>query len=70
MERVLADLREEQIRRGVHRSTVECKEVTTDYIEAVDENPKASRRRNSPGEILGSIERFCPRALELTPAQS
>ncbi len=70
VERFFSDLTEKQIRRGVHRSTVELEQAITAYIEAVNEDPKPFRWHKSADEILASIKRFCPRTLELAPAHS
>ena len=42
VERFFADLTEKQIRRGVHRSTVEPEQAITEYIEAVNGTPNPS----------------------------
>ncbi len=70
VERFFSDLTEKQIRRGVHRSTVELEQAITAYIEAVNEDPRPFRWHKSADEILASIKRFCPRTLELAPAHS
>ena len=70
MERFFADLTEKQIKRGVHRSTVELEQAITEYIEAFNEDPKPFRWHKSADEILAFIKRFCLRTLELAPAQS
>ena len=70
VERVFADLTEKQIRRGIHRSTVELEQAIAAYIEAVNEDPKSFRWHKSADDILACIKRFCPRTLELAPAQS
>ena len=43
VERFFADLTENQIRRGVHRSTAELEQAITEYIETVNEDPKPFR---------------------------
>ena len=70
VERFFADLTEKQIKRGVHRSTVELEQAITAYIEAVKEDLKPFRWHKSADEILACIKRFCVRTLELAPAQS
>ena len=70
VERFFADLTEKQIKRGVHRSTVELEQAITEYIEAVNEDPKPFRWHKSADEILACIKRFCVRTLELAPARS
>ena len=47
VERFFADLTEKQIKRGVHRSTVELEQAITEYIEAVNEDPKPFRWHKS-----------------------
>ena len=70
VERFFADLTEKQIRRGVHRSTVELEQAIAEYIEAVNEDPKPFRWHKSADEILACIKRFCLRTLELAPAHN
>ena len=70
VERFFANLTEKQIRRGVHRSTVELEQAITEYIEAVNEDPKPFRWHKSADEILACIKRFCLRTLELAPTYS
>ena len=48
VERFFADLTEKQIRRGVHRSTVELEQAITAYIEAVNEDPRRSDGTSRP----------------------
>ena len=44
-----------------HRSTVELEQAITEYIEAVNEDPKPFRWHKSADEILACIKRFCVR---------
>ena len=68
VERFFADLTEKQIRRGVHRSTVELEQAITGYIDTVNEDPKPFRWHKTADEILASIKRFCLRTLETAAA--
>ena len=68
VERFFADLTDKQIRRGVHRSTVELERTITEYIETVNEAPKPFRWHKSADDILAAIKRFCRRTLETTVA--
>ena len=68
VERFFADLTERQIRRGVHRSTVELEQAITGYIDTVNEDPKPFRWHKTADEILASIKRFCLRTLETAAA--
>ena len=68
VERFFADLTDKQIRRGVHRSTVELERTITEYIETVNEAPKPFRWHKSADDILAAIKRFCLRTLETTVA--
>ena len=70
VEHFFADLTEKQIRRGVHRPTVELEQAITQYIDAVNEDPKPFRWHKSADEILACIKRFYVRTLELASAQS
>ena len=53
VERFFANLTEKQIKRGVRRSTVELEQAITEYIEAVNEDPK-------PFKWHKSAARFSP----------
>jgi hypothetical protein len=63
VERFFALLSEKQIKRGVHRSTVELKAAIDAYIEARNADPKPFRWTKSADDILASIDRFCCRTL-------
>ena len=58
VERFFALLTEQQIKRGVHRSTVELEQAIAAYIEAVNEDPKPFRWHKSTDEIPASIKRM------------
>ena len=61
VERFFAELTNKQLRRGVHRSTLELERAIDDYIDARNRNPKPFVWTKSADEILASIERFCRR---------
>jgi len=58
-ERFFALLSEQQIKRGVHRSTAELETA----INTRNANPKPFRWTKSADDILASIERFCRRTI-------
>ncbi len=53
------DLTRNQIKRGVHRSTIELANAITHYIDVVNKNPKPFRWTKSADEIRASVKRFC-----------
>jgi transposase len=61
VERFFAELTNKQLRRGVHRSTLELERAINDYIDVRNRNPKPFVWTKSADEILASIERFCQR---------
>ena len=61
VERFFADLTNQQIRRGAHRSTLELERAIRDYIDVRNRNPKPFAWTKTADEILASIERFCQR---------
>ena len=61
VERFFALLSEQQIKRGVHRSTAELEAAINTYIKARNADPKPFRWTKSADDILASIERFCRR---------
>jgi transposase len=61
VERFFADLTNQQIKRGAHRSTVELERAIRDYIDVRNRNPKPFVWTKSADDILASIERFCQR---------
>jgi len=63
VERFFALLTEQQIKRGVHRSTKELEAAITAYIDAHNADPKPFRWTKTADDILASIERFCRRTL-------
>jgi transposase len=64
VERFFAELTNKQLRRGVHRSTLELERAINDYIDAKNRNPKPFVWTKTADEILTSIERFCQRISE------
>ena len=63
VERFFALLSEQQIKRGVHRSTAELEAAINTYIKTRNADPKPFRWTKSADEILASIERFCRRTI-------
>ena len=70
VERFFADVTEKQIRRGVHRSTVELETAIRAYLEAVNSNPKPFRWTKSADGILAAVKRFCLKTLDIASAQT
>ncbi len=70
VERFFAELTRKQIRRGVHRSTVELEEAIKRYIDHVNQSPKPFRWTKSADDILASIKRFCMATLETARIQA
>jgi transposase len=63
VERFFALLSEQQIKRGVHRSTAELEAAINAYIKTRNADPKPFRWTKSADDILASIERFCRRTI-------
>lgn len=61
VERFFADLTNQQLRRGSHRSTVELERAIREYVAVRNRNPKPFVWSKTADEILASIERFCKR---------
>jgi transposase len=61
VERFFADLTNQQIKRGAHRSTVELERAIREYIDARNKNPRPFVWTKTADDILASIERFCQR---------
>lgn len=61
VERFFAELTNRQLRRGVHRSTLELERAIRDYIDHRNRHPKPFIWIKTADEILTSIERFCQR---------
>jgi hypothetical protein len=54
-------LKNDPLRRGAHRSTLELERAIRDYIDVTNRNPKPFVWTKTADEILASIERFCQR---------
>jgi transposase len=65
VERFFGLLTEQQIRRGVHRSTKALEAAIMDYIHVRNADPKPFRWTKSADDILDAIGRFCRRTLAL-----
>lgn len=61
VERFFADLTNQQLRRGAHRSTLELERSIRQYIDTRNRHPKPFVWTKTANEILASIERFCKR---------
>jgi DnaB helicase-like protein len=55
---------EKQIRRGVHRSTLELEHAIRGFIDHHNQNPKPFVWTKSADQILESVARFCKRTLD------
>lgn len=64
VERWFALLTEQQLRRGVFRSTRNLETTIRNYIETHNEQPKPFIWTKTADEILASVARFCQRTLE------
>lgn len=64
VERWFALLTEQQLRRGVFRSTRNLETAIRNYIAAHNEEPKPFTWTKTADEILASVARFCQRTLE------
>lgn len=70
VERFFANLTEDQIRRGVHRSTRELEQAIRGYIESVNDDPTPFRWTKSADDILGAIKRFCLTTMDIADRQA
>lgn len=61
VERWFAMLTEQQIKRGVHRSTHALEKAIKQYILLTNQNPKPFVWTKTADEILASVARFCQR---------
>jgi transposase len=61
VERWFAELTQKQIRRGVHRSTLELEAAIKEYLRVYSLNPKPFVWAKTADEILASVARFCRR---------
>jgi transposase len=64
VERWFAELTEKQIRRGVHRSTLQLENAIRHFIEHHNQHPKPFVWTKSADQILESVARFCKRTLD------
>jgi hypothetical protein len=62
--RWFANLTEQALRRGSHRSTKELEEAIAQYLEASNEAAKPFIWTKSADQILASVARFCARTIE------
>ena len=67
VERWFAELTEKQIRRGVHRSTLQLENAIRHFIDHHNQNPKPFLWTKSADQILDSVARFCKRTLDSGP---
>jgi hypothetical protein len=65
VERFFANLTEQQIRRGVHRSTQQLEHDIRAFIDAHNAEPKPFRWTEAADDILASIQRFCLRTQQI-----
>lgn len=70
VERFFAALTEQQIRRGVHRSTSELESAILEYINTVNQSPIPFAWTKSADDILAAIQRFCLRTIETAESQT
>lgn len=61
VERWFAELTQKQIRRGVHRSTLQLEAAIKDYLQIYSRNPKPFIWTKTADEIFVSLARFCRR---------
>ena len=61
VERWFAELTQKQIRRGIHRSTLQLEAAIKDYLRIYSRNPKPFIWTKTADEILASVARFCRR---------
>lgn len=61
VERWFATLTDKQLRRGIHRSTVELEQTIYRYLETTNHKPKPFVWTKTADQILASIARFCHR---------
>jgi len=64
VERWFAELTQKQIRRGVHRSTLQLENAIRHFIEHHNHNPRPFVWTKSADQILDSVARFCKRTLD------
>ena len=64
VERWFALLSEKQLRRSVHRSTLELESAIYHYLDVTNENPKPLVWTKTADQILANVARFCQRTLD------
>lgn len=64
VERWFALLSEKQLRRGVHRSTLELEASIYHYLDITNNDPKPFVWTKTADQILANVARFCKRTLE------
>ncbi len=64
VERCFAELTQKQIRRGVHRSTLQLENAIRQFIDHHNQHPKPFVWTKSADQILDSVARFCKRTLD------
>ena len=64
VERWFAELTQKQLRRGVHRSTLQLENAIRHFIDHHNQNPKPFVWTKSADQILESVARFCKRTLD------
>ncbi len=64
VERWFALLSEKQLRRGVHRSTIELESAIYHYLDTTNHDPKPFVWTKTADQILANVARFCKRTLE------
>ena len=64
VERWFALLSEKQLRRGVHRSTIELESAIYHYLDITNHDPKPFVWTKTADQILANVARFCKRTLD------
>ncbi len=64
VERWFALLSEKQLRRGVHRSTIELESAIYHYLDITNNDPKPFVWTKTADQILANVARFCKRTLD------
>ncbi len=64
VERWFALLSEKQLRRGVHRSTIELESAIYHYLDITNNDPKPFVWTQTADQILANVARFCKRTLD------
>ena len=64
VERWFALLSEKQLRRGVHRSTIELESAIYHYLDITNNDPKPFVWTKTADQILANVSRFCKRTLD------